>query len=534
MVISEQHVTSMYTKKEHMKRRDFIKRTGLSAMGLPFVIKDVSYQTIMKPLFTIDESAEDRILIIIRMNGGNDGLNTVIPLDGYDNLVKQRSNLILPKNDILDLNTSNIGLHSTMTGMRNMFNDGNLSIIQNVGYESQNRSHFKSTDIWSRGLIGNNGTSGWLGRFLDQEFPNFPNDYPNEEHTDPFAISVGSQVSSTCQGLLSNFSMAVSDPTDVNQLSTSLSVFENSTYGDRLKFISLIINQSNSYSVQIENAIQSGNTLSTLYDNENKLAKQMRGIAQLISGGLQTKVYVLNVNGFDTHSAQVDSNNSNIGKHQELLKTISDAVEAFQDDLNLLGIEDRVLGMTFSEFGRQIASNASLGSDHGEAAPMFLFGSCLKNRVIGKNPEISNAIVPQKAVDFEYDFRDIYASILKDWFLVPVSQIQSLFEHQVIFQPLISCGGDNPVVDDKTEGIIVYPNPTVSTATLAFSSLKENVELALFDLTGQRLRTLFNKELPDEKHFVPIDVSALAEGVYILHVKKASGDLSIRLLKLKK
>lgn len=515
-----------------MKRRNFIKRAGLSAVGLPILIKDVSYQTIMKPLFTIDESAEDRVLIIIRMNGGNDGLNTIIPLDSYDNLVIQRSNMILPKSNILEVGTSNIGFHSSMTGMRNMFNDGKLSIIQNVGYENQNRSHFKSMDIWSRGLIGENGTSGWLGRYLDQEYPNFPDEYPSEEYKDPFAISVGSNVSSTCQGLMSNFSMAVEDPTNVSQLSTSINVFENSSYGDKLKFISSIIEQSNLYSLQIEEAMNKGNTLSTLYDDENKLAKQMRGVAQLISGGLQTKVYILNVNGFDTHSAQVDQNDVNIGRHQVLLKTISDAVEAFQDDLKLLGIDNRVLGMTFSEFGRQIASNASYGTDHGEAAPMFLFGSCLKSQVIGNNPVISNTIIPQKAVEFEYDFRNIYASILKDWFLTPESQIQSLFEHQVIFYPLISCGGNQP--GEQEQEVIIYPNPTISTATLVFSSVKERVNLTIFDLTGKRIKELFDKVLPENKHSVLIDVSALSEGVYFLNIKKESGDLSVRLLKVKR
>ena len=515
-----------------MKRRDFIKRTGLSAMGLPFVVKDVSYQTILNPLFTVDASAEDRVLVIIRMNGGNDGLNTVIPLDGYDNLVAQRANIILPENTILGLGNTNLGLHSSMTGMRNMFDNGKLSIIQNVGYENQNRSHFKSTDIWSRGLIGNNGTSGWIGRYFDQEFPNFPEAYPSDEYKDPFAISVGSLVSSTCQGLVSNFSMAVADPTNVTQLSTSLNVFEESLYGDKLKFISLIINQSNSYSTQIENAINSGNSLSTLYDDENRLAVKMRNIAQLISGGLKTKVYVLNINGFDTHSGQVDQNNTNIGRHQELLKTISDAVEAFQDDLKLLGLEDRVLGMTFSEFGRQIASNASYGTDHGEAAPMFLFGSCLKSTVIGNNPVISNRIEPQKALSFEYDFRDVYASILKDWFLAPESQIQTLFEHQVVFYPLISCG-NNQVVASEQE-IIIYPNPTVSTATLVFSSVREKVTLAIFDVTGKRIKEIFDRELDENSHQIPVDVSNLAAGIYFIQVKKESGDLSIRLLKVKR
>ncbi len=257
-----------------MKRRDFIRKAGLSALGLPFVVKDVSYQTVLKPLFSIDKAAEDKVLVIVRLNGGNDGLNTVIPLDSYDNLALQRPNIILPKSSILKLEDSTIGFHGTMSGMRNMYNDGKLSIIQNVGYENQNRSHFKSSDIWSRGLIGNNGASGWMGRLLDQDYPNFPDDYPNDEFKDPFAISVGSQVSPTCQGLNSNFSMSVIDPSKVSQLSTSVTNFENSTYGDKLKFISLIINQSNSYSLQIEAAINKGNTLSTLYDAENILAKK--------------------------------------------------------------------------------------------------------------------------------------------------------------------------------------------------------------------------------------------------------------------
>lgn len=498
-------------------------------MGLPMVINQVSFNSIMKPLFDVDASVEDRVLIIIRMNGGNDGLNTVIPLDGYDNLVIQRSNIILPKNEILDLKTSNIGLHSSMTGMHNMFDGGKMSIIQNVGYENQNRSHFKSMDIWSRGLVGDNGTAGWLGRYLDEEFPNFPNGYPSDEHEDPFAISVGSSVSATCQGLISNFSMAVRDPENVRQLSTSVNAFEDSKYGNKLKFISSIIEQSNSYSVQIEEAINKGNTLSAIYDDKNSLARNLRGVAQLISGGLKTKIYVLNINGFDTHSSQVVAGNPIIGNHQKLLKLISDAVEAFQDDLNLLGIEDRVLGMTFSEFGRQVASNASYGTDHGEAAPMFLFGSCLQRQVFGNNPIISDTIIPQKAVDYEYDFRNVYASILKDWFLTPKSQIQSMFEHQLAFLPLLSCGNTLEELDD--DDIMVYPNPTVNTATVVFSTLEERASLTIFDREGRIIKTMFDKDLKHEQHQLLIDVSFLSEGIYILNVKKKSADLSIRLMK---
>ncbi len=513
-----------------MKRREFIKSIGITSLGLPLTINKVNYSTIFKPLFSIDEAAKDRVLIIIRMNGGNDGLNTVIPLDSYDKLVVHRSNIMLPKNEILDLKTNNLGLHSSMSGMQNLFKEGKLSIIQNVGYENQNRSHFKSTDIWSRGLIGNNGTAGWLGRYLDEEFANFPEDYPSDEYPDPFAVSVGNNVSSTCQGLDSNFSMAVPNPENVRQLSTSINHFEDTNYGHKLKFINEIVDQSNSYSLRIEEAISKGNSLSTMYDDKNSLAKKLRGVAKLISGGLETKVYILNVNGFDTHSGQVVAGNPNIGKHERLLKKIADAVASFQDDLNLLGIEERVLGMTFSEFGRQIASNASYGTDHGEAAPMFLFGTCVQNPVLGNNPTITDEIIPQKAVDYEYDFRDVYASVLKDWFYTPKPQIQSMFEHEINYLPIISCGNNlNNELDDE---VIIYPNPTINTATVSFSSENERVSLAIFDRNGRLIKYLFDKDLPKEKHQLPIDVSFLSEGLYIFNIVKNSGDLSVRLMKI--
>lgn len=501
-------------------------------MALPLVANNMSYQTVMKTLFSVDEEATDRVLVIVRMNGGNDGLNTVIPLNYYDNLVAQRRNILIPENNILDLNASNLGLHGSMGGMQNMFKDGNLSIIQNVGYPNANRSHFKSTDIWTRGLINDNGSTGWLGRYLDQDYPNFPDDYPNEKEEDPFAISVGYNVSATCQGLMSNFSLAVADPSNVNQLSTSVNVFEDSTYGDNLKFISSIIEQTNAYGVQIEDAMDKGNTLSQKYGGDNKLAEQLRNVAQLISGGLKTKIYILNVNGFDTHSAQVEAGDPNIGKHHELVKEISDALAAFQDDLKLLKIEERVLGMTFSEFGRQIASNDSYGTDHGEAAPMFLFGSCFNNQVMGDNPVISNKIERQKALDYQFDFRDIYASILKDWFMAPESQIQSLFEHQVTYYPLFACKADQPV-NDEVSLINAYPNPTVNTATLAFSSEAEDVRVEIFDMMGRRVRTVFSRTLEAGPHQVPITVSGLSTGMYLVKVIKESGDLSVKLLKAK-
>lgn len=517
-----------------MKRRDFVRNTTLGAIGVPFMIDELKYNTINSTLFKTTKSAEDRVLIIIRLNGGNDGLNTVIPKDMYDSLAIQRSNILLPETDILDLGVSNLGLHPTMTGMRNMFNDGKLSIIQNVGYPQQNRSHFKSMEIWSNGDISSNATTGWLGRYLDNEYPGFPGAYPDQENPDPFAMSMGYEVSATCQGLASNFSMAVNNPASLGQLTSSIDNFENSIYGDHLQFISQIVDQSNAYATRVTGALNAGNSLSTLYPSNNNLADQLQNIAKLISGGLKTKIYILNINGFDTHDAQVQQNNPLEGTHTNLLNTLSTAIEAFQDDLSLLGLEDKVLGMTFSEFGRQIASNASFGTDHGDAAPMFLFGSCINNSVVGSNPIISDTITNQAGVNMEFDFRNIYASILKDWFQADAADIQSMFDQPVDFLPVAAACNSSIGLDEYTldkESLLIYPNPAVDNATVSFECLNEKVKLAIFDLNGREVINVFEQQINKGKHEVKLNLTALSDGTYSVQIIKQSGILNSRFIK---
>lgn len=205
-----------------MKRRSFIKNLSLASLSLPFISNGFGMQAITKKLFGSSKNAEDRVLIIIRLNGGNDGLNMIIPLDQYDNLIIQRPNIILPQNQILSL-TNSVGIHPIMTGMKTMFEQGKLTVVQNVGYPEQNRSHFRSSDIWASGSLDINQTSGWMGRYFESEQANFPEDYPNIDFPDPFAISMGSELSTTCQGLMGNFSHAVSDPFNAaNLLETSV------------------------------------------------------------------------------------------------------------------------------------------------------------------------------------------------------------------------------------------------------------------------------------------------------------------------
>ena len=516
-----------------MKRRSFIKNLSLASLSLPFISNGFGMQAITKKLFGSSKNAEDRVLIIIRLNGGNDGLNMIIPLDQYDNLIIQRPNIILPQNQILSL-TNSVGIHPIMTGMKTMFEQGKLTVVQNVGYPEQNRSHFRSSDIWTSGSLDINQTSGWMGRYFESEQANFPEDYPNIDFPDPFAISMGSELSTTCQGLMGNFSHAVSDPFNAaNLLETSVEN-DGTYYGSQIEYIATMLNQTNEYGNQISVASNSGNSLSTLYDPTNSIAVQLKYIAQMISGGLKTKVYILNINGFDTHDSQVLQTNTTQGEHAVLLKKLSDAIAAFQNDLQLLGLEERVAGMTFSEFGRQVASNGSFGTDHGDAAPLFLFGKCVNSGIIGPNPQINNQIDGQSGVEMEIDFRDVYASILKDWFEVPVSSIQNLFEHNITFINVLSgCTlglSEYELLDLKN---IVFPNPTPSNCTLKITTLNERVSVYIFSINGQMIKEIGSKDLSEGTHLIPCETSELPAGNYLIQVIKNSGALSLKLQKIK-
>lgn len=515
-----------------MKRRNFVKSVGLASVAMPIVLNNLKYQAISKKLFGVSKSAEDRVLVIIRLNGGNDGLNTVIPINQYDNLMIQRPSVVVPETSILSL-TPTVGLHPVMTGMKNMFDDGKLGIIQNVGYPEQNRSHFRSMDIWTSGVKDTIEPKGWLGRIFDVQYPNYPDDYPNTDYPDPFAISMGYEVSQTCQGLMANFSHAVADPLDAWDLAENAGDVDGTYFGSHMEYLNNLIIQTNEYGNQIYNAVTAGSTLSTLYDENNPMAVQLRYVAQMISGGLKSKVYILNIDGFDTHDSQVVDGDTATGAHAVLLKRLSDAVAAFQDDINLLGLSQRVAGFTFSEFGRQIASNASFGTDHGDAAPMFLFGACIDAQVIGPNPVISNNIIDQEGVPMQIDFRDVYASILKDWFEVPEAEITPLFEQQVNFINVLgACNvGIDEVAKDPFE-LMLYPNPARTETNLSILSDGTKTAISVVDLSGRTVLNPFHQVLDPGKHIVPIDVNALSSGQYIVLVKTELGESSIKFVKV--
>jgi uncharacterized protein (DUF1501 family) len=516
-----------------MERRKFLKTTGLASLSVPFLFKNNTYAAVTQKLFRIEKSLEDRVLVLIRLNGGNDGLHTLIPLDYYANLNKQRSNIILPENKLISITTKN-AFHPVMKGMADLFQEGKLGIVQNVGYPEQNRSHFRSMDIWTSGSTDISTTTGWLGRNLENQHPGFPEAYPDESHPDPFAISMGYEVSATCQGLVANFSHTVNNPATYFSATTASAVNDGTYYGGHMEFLSTMISQTNKYGKRIYDLSKDVKNLSTKYDPKNELATQLKYVAQMIQSGLKTNIYIVNINGFDNHDSQVETNDVTTGKHAELLKSLSDAIAAFMDDIQLMGLDKRVAGMTFSEFGRQIASNASYGTDHGDAAPLFLFGSCLSQPIYGSNPVISDQIIDQAGVPMAIDFRDVYASILKDWFQVPAEDIQKLFSHEIKYHALMgACTAslnEDPFALNKT---IIFPNPATNQFQLRLQTQRENVRISILSMEGKELMVSHEATFDEQQHSLSIDIQALPVGNYVLQIQKQSGNESVTFQKVK-
>ena len=203
-----------------MKRRDFLQAG--SVFSIPFLVGGMPISAFTRSsLESFINEESDRVLVLIQLSGGNDGLNTIIPLETYANLANHRSNIIIPESSLLGVEDT-FAFHPEMTGLKSIYEEGKLCVVHDVGYPDQNRSHFRSTDIWTSGSAANEFEStGWLGRYFNDGHPAYPEDYPNTAYPDPFALTIGSFVSETCQGPSSNFSLALSDPNSLFELSES-------------------------------------------------------------------------------------------------------------------------------------------------------------------------------------------------------------------------------------------------------------------------------------------------------------------------
>ena len=522
-------------QNKKLNRRDFIKLSTIASASLPVALSGFPIFANEKPESFQFSAENDNILVLIQLQGGNDGLNTIFDLNQYDNLQSVRSNIIIPETDLLTVNSST-RFHPSLSGMKEIWEQEKLGIIQNVGYPNQNRSHFRSTDIWNSASDANEFiSSGWLGRFFDVNHSNFPENYPNENNPHPFALTIGKVVSETCQGTSSNFSMALEDPENPGTaLVSNVAPPADNCYGNALNFINDTVKQTNAYAEVITAATNSGNNLTDKYDTTD-LAEKLKNVAKLISGGLQTKVYVVQIGGFDNHDNQVVEGETKTGIHANLLKELSDAMIAFQDDLKLLNIEDRVLGMTYSEFGRRIRSNGGLGTDHGTAAPLFIFGNCAKNQILGDTPEINAQVDEKEGVQMQYDFRNIYSTILTDWLGATKSESSTVLFNNFDALPLFKTGCSaalsvNDILLENSE-LNVYPNPTSDFINIKFFGVNEHLKITLYNSLGATVKIITSKKYSSIQHNLSVDIQNLPKGSYFIHYQTKSISRTKKLLK---
>lgn len=480
-----------------MKRRNFVRNS--LALLTPTVISGnpihvLNNHSIVDPAI-LAKVDNDRVLVIIQLNGGNDGLNTVIPVNQYGQYYNARTNIAIPEKKILSLNGfSATGLHPAMTSMQRLFNEGQLDIVQSVGYPQPNFSHFRATDIWMSGSDSNEYlTTGWAGRFLDSNYPGYPDNYPNEVDTDPLAIQIGSITSLTCQGPLVNMGMSISDPNAFyNLFDTTEQSVPNTNAGYELSFIRRISKQTNKYATRIK-AASDAVTQQGVYPNTS-LANQLKIVSRLIKGGLKTKIYLVNYGGFDTHANQAVATDTSTGTHANLLGAISEAIGAFQNDIKNQEIEDRVIGMTYSEFGRRIKSNASGGTDHGAAAPLFVFGKNVRGGIFGNNPTIPTTLTAGDNIPYQHDFRTVYNSILKYWFCVKETENRQIMLKEYPTLNLINASAcaaemNNPVFE-KNAMIVAYPNPFTQLSRIEFKTEGGHTLVQLLDASGTVIKLL--------------------------------------------
>ncbi|MEL6864098.1 MAG: DUF1501 domain-containing protein [Bacteroidota bacterium] len=364
---------------------------------------------------------ENRKLVMIRLKGGNDGLNTIVPMYAYDTYRAARPSLSHAEADLIQLN-DDFSIPTVMGDLQSLWNQDKMRVINSVGYPNHNLSHFTSADIMASGNnnVNENG-DGWLARYYTQLNPDY---FENPPDTPP-AIKIGGPTSilfndSNKVDISANFSTA----DKLAELAETGLIYNNDVapddcyYGEQVIFLRTIANAATRYSAAIFDAYTNG-TNDMAYTSS--LGEQLQLVARLIKGGLNTQLYLVTLDGFDTHVGQNGG-----GNHLGLLENLSQAVSQFYQDLAIGDHDGDVLAMTYSEFGRRVEENGVSGTDHGTAMPIMLFGPALEGSdVHGKNPDLTDLDISGN-LQFGTDFRAIYATILENWFCIEADKVDEI------------------------------------------------------------------------------------------------------------
>ena len=423
---------------KHLQTRRAFLQNGMAILAASATVPAFLDQTVMaldaahagtgvaKPT-----GKDGKILVVVQLAGGNDGLSTVVP---YADDVYQRSRggIAMAGKSVLKIN-DHVGLHPSLAPLKAIYDDGHLGIVQGVGYPNPNRSHFRATDIWASAQPDREAvTSGWVGRYFDNACPG----------ADPHVgMAVGNSLPLTMQGERI-VPLSIENPQAYRYQGRDRHRFEelNHATGPTTQPGLLVPNtmaETNKYSkhVQVTPAAQldflertamdaqvssdeilrlAGNHAPASTYPNTELGQRLQTVAAMVAGRLPTRVYYVSMGGFDTHAQQAQ-------RHDRLMEQLGASLGAFWSDLKKTGNQDRVLVMTFSEFGRRVAVNASGGTDHGAAAPMFLMGPKITPGLLGRHPSLTD--LDSGDLKYNTDFRSVYATILQNWLDTPSKPI---------------------------------------------------------------------------------------------------------------
>ena len=476
-------------QQEHQlwTRRDFLSASGLFGAGSLLLGKIPLSVFQPTPLIAaLNGGDNQRILVLIRLDGGNDGLNTVIERSNphYYNL---RPNIAVQDSNLWAL-SNEYGMPVGTQSLQPLWDNGMMKVIHNVGYPEPNYSHFRSYDIVASASDSDTVVNtGWMGRFLENEYAAFLEAPP----TVPPALQIGVQTDLVFRGATANLALAVSSPQEFYQIAQSGQLYDITQLGNtphelELAYVRQTANAAFRYAQTIKEAYSRGKN--QVDYPANNLAEQLAIVARLIKGNLGTRVFMVRIGGFDTHAEQYED-------HQTLLNRLATAVSSFYEDLNYGNSQlgKKVLGMSFSEFGRTIYENASLGTDHGWGTPMLLFGGEIGNGFVGQYQDLSNPD-PYTDPPFSVDFRSVYASVLQDW----MGQSPELVDFVLGGTPQPVIGGlvpaAAPVLGDNNICALLGHNPHSSASPameIKYAMMQSgHIKLQLLDMAGHVLRTL--------------------------------------------
>lgn len=405
----------MFGEPRATTRRAFLHR-GLGLIGFGFTVPEFLARTVSAMTLERDGARtasipgipDDRVLVVVHFAGGNDGLNTVVPY-GNDDYRRARPKLALPANSVLKIDEQ-LAFHPEATGLKQLWDDGRLCVVHGVGYPNPNRSHFVSTRIWHTASPDGKQVDGWVGRYFDNccagaDPPPSMNAIALDEES-PLALR-GARFQPVCVANPGNFGADRRGGRRLERIEERNEApdADGRKEGATVSFLRRSALDAAVSAESIRSA--AGREIPGAEFPGGEFARQLQSVARMIAAKLPTRVYYVSLGGFDTHAGQ-------LGRHARVLREGSAALAAFVNALRISGDSERTLVMTFSEFGRRVAENASGGTDHGQAAPVFLLGDAVRPGFVGTMPRLDQLSLGDQV--FGVDFRDIYATVLKEWF----------------------------------------------------------------------------------------------------------------------